>query len=293
MKRRTFITTTTKAAIVAPLLYSAQAKSEKDSPWQIGIFTRPWAAFDYQVAFDEMIKAGYKYAGIMTAPKGLIIDVETSEQKATTVGQHAADRGLDILSVYGGQFHEETSKHAAINGLKKLIDNAQACNSASLLLGGTGNKKAFDNYYDAVAACCDYAAERNIALVLKPHGGFNTTGPQCRDIIERVNHPNFQLWYDPGNIYYYTDGKLDPTQDVETVGDIVTGMCVKDFKKPKKVALTPGTGLVDFKALFEKLQAKGFSAGPLVIECLDEGDLENIQQQAQKAKAFLEEILSV
>lgn len=292
MKRRTFLSTTTKAAIGASVLSRAMAQSEKTSSWQIGIFTRPWAEFDYQIAFDEMVKAGFQYAGIMTAPGGLIIDVETSEKKAQQVGERAALSGLEILSVYGGQFYEEKSKEAAIDGLKKLIDNMDACGSASLLLGGTGNENAFDNYCDAVAACCDYAAERNIALVLKPHGGLNTTGPQCRKIIERVNHPNFQLWYDPGNIYYYTDGELDPTVDVDTVGDIVKGMCVKDFKMPKDVALTPGTGMVDFPKLFNKLKAKGMSGGPLVIECLAEGDLETIQQQAQKAKAYLEKVLS-
>ncbi len=292
MKRRAFITTATKAALTTSVLGSL-AHSQTKSSWQIGIFTRPWAEFDYQVAFDEMVKAGYKYAGVMTAPGGLIIDVETSEQKATMVGKHAKDRGLTILSVYGGQFYEDQSKEAAINGLKKLIDNVHACGSASLLLGGTGDKKAFDNYHNAVAACCDFAAERNVALVLKPHGGLNTTGPDCRKFIERVSHPNFQLWYDPGNIYYYTDGKLDPIKDVETVADIVKGMCVKDYIHPKQVALTPGTGMVDFPKLFDKLKNKGMTTGPLVIECLDEGDLATIQKQAQKAKTFLENILKV
>ncbi len=292
MKRRTFLSTTTKAALGASVLTSAMAQSVKKSSWHIGIFTRPWAAFEHQIAFDEMVKAGFQYAGIMTGPGGLIIDVETSEHKAQQVGEQAALSGLEILSVYGGQFYEDKSKEEAINGLKKLIDNTDACGSASLLLGGTGNEEAFDTYYDAVAACCDYAAERNIALVLKPHGGLNTTGPQCRKIIERVNHPNFQLWYDPGNIYYYTDGQLDPTKDVDTVGDIVKGMCVKDYKHPKQVALTPGTGMVDFSTLFKNLKAKGLSGGPLVIECLDEGDLATIPQQAQKAKAYLEKILS-
>ena len=135
-------------------------------------------------------------------------------------------------------------------------------------------------------------AGENVILTLKPHGGLNATGPECRKIIEKVDHPNFQLWYDPGNIFYYSGGYLNPTKDVDSVDDIIKGMCVKDFKPPKQVVLTPGTGDVDFPILFAKLKMSGFTAGPLVIECLDEGDLDSKLEQAQKAKSYLEKMLA-
>ena len=88
-------------------------------------------------------------------------------------------------------------------------------------------------------------------IVLKPHGGLNATGPQCRKAIELVGQRNFTLWYDPGNIYYYSDGKLDPAEDARTVSGIVTGMCVKDFtmstsggKRSKDVMVNPGEGKI-------------------------------------------------
>ena len=54
-------------------------------------------------------------------------------------------------------------------------------------------------------------------MSVKPHGGQNATGPQCRKLIEQVGHKNFRLWYDPGNIFYYSDGNLDPVDDSATV----------------------------------------------------------------------------
>ena len=291
MKRRQFLATTTKATFSAALLSTCRLKAESPSNWKIGIYTRPWSEHDYRTALDAMVQAGYTYAGLMTSKKGLVIDVETNEKHAAQVGKEAKDRDLSILSVYGGQFYEDRSKKAAIRGLKKLIDNVHACGGQSLLLGGTGNKKTFNNYYNAVVECCDYALQREVKLTLKPHGGLNATGPECRKIIEKVDHPNFELWYDPGNIYYYSDGYLDPTKDVDTVADIIKGMCVKDFQAPKQVALTPGTGLVDFPVLFAKLKKSGFVSGPLVIECLDEGDLDTNLKQAKKAKRFLEKML--
>lgn len=292
MRRRTFLFTSAKALCSAGILHTLSAKAQEKTGRQIGIYTRPWSEYDYRVAFDAMVQAGYNYAGLMTAKGGLVIDVNTEETAARHIGIEAKDRGLTILSVYGGDFYADRSKTAAVRGLKKLIDNVQACEGRSLLLGGTGKKKEFNNYYKAVAECCDYAMERNITLTLKPHGGLNATGPQCRKIIARVNHANFQLWYDPGNIFYYSDGSLDPVKDVDTVADIVKGMCVKDFKPPKEVLVTPGTGQVDFPSLFAKLAAAGFIAGALVVECLAAGDLASIAENAVKARLYLQNILS-
>ena len=129
-------------------------------------------------------------------------------------------------------------------------------------MGGVGDEKLYEPYYKAIAECCDYAAEKGMGISVKPHGGLNATGPQCRKTVEFVGHKNFGIWYDPGNIFYYSDGKLNPVDDAPTVDGLVMGMSVKDFKPPKNVDVTPGTGKVDFPAVFAKLKAGGFTSGP-------------------------------
>ena len=94
----------------------------------------------------------------------------------------------------------------------------------------------------------------------------------------------FRLWYDPGNIFYYSDGKLDPVDDAASVNGAVVGMSVKDFRPPKDVALTPGTGKVDFLRVLARLQQGGFINGPLVVECLDPGDLAASTPKLVKAR---------
>ena len=79
-------------------------------------------------------------------------------------------------------------------------------------------EEEFAAYCQAIAECCDYAADQGVGITIKPHGGLNATGPQCRQIVERVNHPNFRIWYDAGNILYYSNGQLDP---VVAVGSVV------------------------------------------------------------------------
>jgi sugar phosphate isomerase/epimerase len=147
-------------------------------------------------------------------------------------------------------------------------------------------------YYKVVAECCNYAAAKGVGLSVKPHGGQNSTGPQCRKLIEQVGHTNFRLWYDPGNIFYYSDGKLDPVDDSATVDGLVVGMSVKDFVAPKDVMVTPGTGQVNFKKVLANLKRGGFVRGPLIIECLARGDTPaKATAEAKRARRFLEELI--
>ena len=280
------------AGLAASCTAASTMASAAGDRWQIGCYTRPWAKYDYRVALDAIAEAGFKYAGLMTAKSknNLVISVATTLEEAEQVGREARKRGLKIPSVYGGGIPVDKSLEAGIEGLRKLIDNCAACGAGNLLMGGIGNEKLFKVYYKAIAECCDYAAEKGVGISVKPHGGLNATGPQCRKTIEMINHKNFRIWYDPGNIYYYSDGKLDPVTDAASVDGLVVGMCIKDFKLPKKVDLTPGTGMVDFPAVMARLKQGGFTGGPLVVECLDPGDLEQTLAEAKKARLFLEEL---
>ena len=222
----------------------------------------------------------------------LIISVDTSLEEARQVGHEVKQRGLKVPSVYGGGIPVNKSLKAGIKGMRKLIDNCVACGAKNLLMGGTGNKKLFKLYYKAIAECCDYAQEKGLGISIKPHGGLNATGPQCRKTIEMVGHRNFRIWYDPGNIFYYSDGKLNPIDDAATVDGLVVGMCIKDYKHPKNVDVTPGTGQVDFPAVFARLKKGGFTHGALMIECLDPGDVKKTIVQARKTRFFMEELTS-
>jgi neutral ceramidase len=268
------------------------AKKETGGPWQIGCYTRPWSRFDYRVALDAIAEAGFKYAGLMTAKSktGLVISVSTTLEEAKQIGEEIKKRGLGLPSIYGGDIPVAKSLKAGIEGLTKLIDNCAACGAKNLLMGGTGNEKLYKTYYKAIAECCDYAAEKGIGISIKPHGGLNATGPQCRRTIEMVGHDNFRIWYDPGNILYYSNGELDSISDAATVDGLVVGMCVKDYRHPKDVLVTPGTGKVDFPAVLDRLRKGGFTHGPLVVECLERGDLKQTLIEAKKARQFLEEL---
>jgi len=271
---------------------SAGMAPAPNGPYLIGCYTRPWAQYDYRVALDAIAEAGYRCVGLMTAksPTNLVISVLTSPEEAAQMAEEVKKRGLKVASVYGGDIPVAKSLAAGIEGLKKLIDSCAACGTMNLLMGGTGNKELYEAYYKAISECCDYAAEKGMGISVKPHGGLNATGPQCRKTVEFVGHKNFGIWYDPGNIFYYSDGKLNPVDDAPSVNGLVMGVSVKDFKPPKSVDVTPGTGQVDFAAVLAKLKAGGFKSGALVVECLEPGDLAHTLAEAKKTRQFLENL---
>jgi sugar phosphate isomerase/epimerase len=274
----------------APRAFSAAAAAT-ESPWQIGCYTRPFDKFDWRTAFDAIAEAGYKYVGLMTtnSKQWVMLRANIPAEEARVMGEEAAKRGLKICSAYG-TFNLSQTVSESVAELKKLIDNCAAAGVPNLMLGGVSEEKLYQPYYQTVAECCDYAAARKLDLCIKPHGGSNATGAQCRKAINLVGHKNFGLWYDPGNIFFYSNAVLDPVDDAATVDGLVMGMSVKDFLPPKEVMVTPGTGKVDFPKVLARLKQGGFTRGPLVVECLKTGDLAPITAEAKKARLFLEEL---
>jgi sugar phosphate isomerase/epimerase len=263
--------------------------SEDSDPWQIGCYTRPWATHDYRTALDAIADAGMKYVGLMTAntPSGLVLSLKSTVDDAHGVGKEAKNRGLTISSLYAGEVESQT-RNSAVTALRHLIDLSAAADARTVLMGGIGKSEQYDAFFDAIADCCDYAGQNKVGLVIKPHGGLNATGPQLRKAVEKVNHKNFTVWYDAGNVLFYSDGKIDPVADATSLDGLVTGWCIKDYRHPGQVDVTPGDGQVDFQAVFAQLKKGGFSRGPLIIETLASGDLSQLLAEAKRARQFVE-----
>ena len=133
-----------------------------------------------------------------------------------------------------------------------------------------------------------FARQKRIELIFKPHGGCSADADDILRCLERVDHPNFHLWYDAGNIIHYT-GK-DPIKEAARVASHVTGFCAKDCALPHgDVMLQFGTGKVDFAGVFRVLDAAGFK-GPVMIECCAGKTVEEVTANAIANRQFLENL---
>jgi sugar phosphate isomerase/epimerase len=285
-------TTTDPGQVVA----QAAADTATPASWTLGCFTRPFSAFSYADTVDAIAGAGYSAIGLMSLrlSSGTVSLSDASPAQVDEIRDQATARNLSVVATYydGPPLgNAGASAENAIKAMRDVIDRCHDATCETIVMGGTGDANLFDAYYKTVRSVCDYAAEKKVALVLKPHGGLNATSEQLRNIVQDINHPAFKVWYDPGNVFYYSKGELDPLDDVAAVDGLVTGMCVKDFEPPQSVELNPGTGRVDFPALMKRLKAGGFRGGPLVVETLAPGDLKATTANGIAARKFLEQLL--
>jgi sugar phosphate isomerase/epimerase len=127
--------------------------------------------------------------------------------------------------------------------------------------------------------------------VLKPHGGVSLASKEILRCLDAINHRNFKVWYDAGNIIYYSG--QDPTKELEPLTRHITGFCAKDCDRPNgDVMIQFGTGKVDFKRILARLKAGGFD-GPVMVECCAPGPTpQAVTANAKANRSFLEKILA-
>jgi sugar phosphate isomerase/epimerase len=289
MNRRQFIQTTTLATVGMTLAQTQTADAAVK--WTVGCFNRPWTKWSYDECLDGIKTAGYKVTGLLsrTRQDPFTGSDATPEYLAALKQKHAArslKANMTALRVRADQPFD-----AAQQDLRKQIDNAQFLKLEYLLTFGVDSPAQYDNYFRLMSDAAAYAKERKLKLVMKPHGGASGASDEIVAAIKRVNHPNFKIWYDAGNIIHYT-GK-DPVEELKPIVQYVTGFCAKDCGSVKgEVMIQFGTGKVDFKAVFAALKAGGF-AGPVMVECCAVGQTTTETTANAKAnREFLEKVLA-
>jgi sugar phosphate isomerase/epimerase len=178
-----------------------------------------------------------------------------------------------------------------VKSLHKEIDNAAFLGLRYVMTFGVDDPAQSDHHLQSMAQAAAYGAERGVQVVMKPHGGSSGTSDAILAAMKKVGHPNFKIWYDAGNIIYYT-GK-DPIEELKPIVQYVTGFCAKDCAQPKsEVMIQFGTGKVDFAGVFKVLKSAGFD-GPVMVECCAVGETsEATATNARANREFLEKVLA-
>jgi len=303
MNRREFLQTAALAATATATLNFPRARAQESGKgvhWPIGCFNRPWvndqAGWTFDTALDGIKAAGYKLTGLLTRTRqDPFIDAAATPEYLAALRQKIAARGLRA-NMAALRVKTNIPVDEGIKDLRQQIDHAKLLDLEFLLTFGTDNPRDYENYYRLMADAAAYAQERGLKLVLKPHGGGSGAAEEIIRCLDKVKHPNFKVWYDAGNIIYYT-GK-DPLEQLKPIAQYVTGFCAKDCdhqntrEQPAEVFLEFGTGKVDFRAVFTGLKKAGFN-GPVMVECCARGKTpEETTANARKNREFLEKLFA-
>jgi sugar phosphate isomerase/epimerase len=302
--RRTFIKSGAAATVTAATNLMGAAGTGVS--WPIGCFNRPWmqkfgqqpqpvaipqpANWGLDVALKGVREAGYAVVGLLTnMPEEPFVGAAASDTYLADLKKRVA--AADLTATMGSlRLDFSLSLPDAIQQTRRQIEHARFLNLEWLLTFGADHEEDYEKYYRMMADAADYAQERKIKLVLKPHGGGSGASEEILRCLKEVNRPNFKIWYDPGNIIYYT-GK-DPVEELKPIAAHVTGVCAKDCAKAKgDVMIQFGTGTVDFLGVYAELKKAGFS-GPTFVECAGGRTFEEVTSGARANRIFLEKVFA-
>jgi sugar phosphate isomerase/epimerase len=275
LTRRHFLCASSAVAAAALLPRSLLAASAGPA-WQVGCFNRPWTKWSYDETLDAIKAAGYTHTGLLTPTKAdpFTGSAATPEYLAA-LKQKIAARGLK-LNMTALRVNTALELPAAIADTRKQLENAHTVGVEFALTFGEDKPERYEKYFKIMADAAVFAEERGLKLVMKPHGGGSGASAEILAAIKTVGHRNFKIWYDAGNIIYYT-GK-DPVEELKPIVQHVTGFCAKDCsvetdaagKRKPDVMIQFGAGKVDFAAVFQALKVGGFN-GPVMVECCQIG----------------------
>jgi sugar phosphate isomerase/epimerase len=278
----------TGAALLAD---AAAAAPVPPARWPVGCMNRPWTKWSFDDTLAAVKAAGYPTIGLLTRTK----DAPFIASDATPEYLDGLKRGL-AASGLAANMGALRSRHdvpvdETVAGLRKEIDNAAFLGLRYVMTFGVDEPAQYDNYFQSMARAAAYGAEKKVQVVMKPHGGSSGASEEILLALKKVGHPNFKLWYDAGNIVYYT-GK-DPIEELKPIAPHVTGFCAKDCAAPKsEVMIQFGDGKVDFAGVFKVLKSAGFD-GPLMVECCAVGDTPQATAASARAnREFLEKVLA-
>jgi sugar phosphate isomerase/epimerase len=292
LTRRNFISSTAACVAVATLPFSLRgAEKSAASRWPIGCFNRPWTKWTLDEGLDAIKGAGYQWTGLLTATKDdPFIAATATPAYLAALKQKIASRGLKA-NMAALRIKNEAPLAEAIADTRQQLTNCQTLGLEFALTFGVDKPEHFPQYYKVMADAAAFAQERKIKLVLKPHGGGSGAAEEILRCMKQVNHPNFKVWYDAGNIIYYT-GK-DPIAELEPIVQHVTGFCAKDCAAPQTDPMIQfGTGKVDFAGVLKKLKSGGFN-GPIMVECCAIGATpQATMENARANRLYLEKVLA-
>jgi sugar phosphate isomerase/epimerase len=293
MDRRAFLqhTLTGGAATTLGLLALSSPLGSRGVQWPIGCFNRPWTTWSFDDALKQIKAAGYQTLGLLTRTKDEpFIGADAAPEYLAQLKQRIAQSGLKA-NMAALRSRHDIPLADSIKETRKQIENAEALALTDLLTFGVDKPEEYEHYYKVMSDAAAYAQERRIKLVMKPHGGSSGASGDIVAAMKAVRHPNFRIWYDAGNIIYYT-GK-DPVEELKPIAQHVTGFCAKDCGTVKgDVMIQFGTGKVDFAAVFGTLNAAGFN-GPIMVECCKVGaTAEETMANARANRVFLEKVLA-
>lgn len=276
-------------------------KADKQNPTRFvhACMTLPYRNYSLERALRGIKNAGYDYVAWGTTHRGEdgenhpVMAEDAHPDQAAELGQRCRDIGLEPVQMFSTVYPDHEN---AVQILTKRIRQASAGGVEKVLVFGPTGGGDPELWIQKFRELAPIAADYNVMLVLKQHGGETTgTGRALAKIIHEVDHPHVLMSYDAGNVFWYLEE--DPIEDIQTCADLVRGFCLKDGRSwPSKTTGGPGYGEIDHYRLMQPIAFTGLTI-PLTYENIYPPYLggpesaEQVDEWARQARLYMENVI--
>lgn len=218
------------------------------------------------------------------------IDAPAPDQVAG-VKSRLEDHGLSASSL---QCPVEIQYDDVDTRLAPHLDAAAALGAGLLFVSVQAGELDKGVAYERLHRAGVKAAEYDITIGMETHPDLITNATVALETMGGVDHPNVRVNYDTANIHYY-NRDVDHVDEMEKVMDYIGSMHLKDTDGRYKTWCFPtfGEGIVDFKTVFDRLNAHGFH-GPFTMEIEGvEGESLNEEETSRRVADSVAHLRSV
>lgn len=197
-----------------------------------------------------------------------------------TVSAELSRHGLTATSLLGSC---NVQSETVVSDFQTTLDIAEKMGTQVIFVSVHAGETDLNVVYDRLRAIGENAAPAGIKVCLETHPDMAHNGDIALKTMQAVDHPNICVNFDTGNVYYYNHN-VNAVTEVEKVIGHVGAVHLKDTNGGYRTWNFPtlGEGVVDFKGVFQTLNAAGFY-GPFTME-LEGVEGENLDAQGAKAR---------
>jgi sugar phosphate isomerase/epimerase len=269
---------------------------------KLACMTLLYSKYPIERALEGIARAGFRYVGFGWPHEGKDVPDETDEGVVPELRRLFAEYKLEPVLLSG---FRQFSPGQPLERARRCMQTAKELGIKEVLSAGTWTYRMFPDepvpeaeaerlhreyveHYKQVAAI---AEEMDIIVTIKPHSGNTATAGHIVQTLGQIGSPNIRANYDPGNVHYYEGIRAE--DDFRPIAGQAYSIVAKDHRGAKANLdfPIPGTGDVNFPAIFGMQHASGFD-GTVLVERVDgPADAESIDQRLAETRSRLQLLL--